>query len=72
VTADTGQEYALVGTRNNDFTNRSQKMTIFVRPVLSTGAIAGIAVASVAVAGAALGFGVYKFKNRAVSGASSV
>lgn len=72
VQADAGTEYAVVSTRNNNFSNRSQKSRIFVASSLSVGAIAGIAIASVAVAGAGVGFGVYKFKNRALSGNSAV
>lgn len=72
VTAATGRMYSFASTRNNDFSNRSHKMRIFVESNLSAGAIAGIAIASVAVVGAAAGFGFYKFKNRAVSGNSAV
>lgn len=72
VQADPGVEYSVVSTRNNNFSNRSQKGRIFVNSPLSAGAIAGIAIASVAVLGAGVGFGVYKFKTRAVSGNSAV
>ena len=62
----------MVSTRNNNFSNRSEKSRIYVSSSLSAGAIAGIAVASVAVAGSAIAFGAYKFKNRAVSANSAV
>lgn len=72
IEATSGQEYFFVSTRNNDFSNRSQKGSIYVASPLSAGAIAGIVIASVAVAGAGVGFGIYKFKNRGASMASAV
>lgn len=50
--------YPIASTRNNNFSNRSQKGTIIVSDSLSAGAIAAIAVGSIAFLGM-LGYGFY-------------
>lgn len=68
----TGTFY-FMGTRNNDFTNRSQKMTLKVTELLSPVALTGIAVGGAGFVGAAVvGGGVWYANGLAGSGAANV
>ena len=65
--------YYFMGTRNNDFTNRSQKMTLKVSELLSPVALTGIAVGGAGFIGAAVvGGGVWYAQSHATSGAANV
>ena len=68
----TGTFY-FMSSRNNNFTNRSQKMTIKVTELLSPVALTGIAVGSAGFIGAAVvGGGVWYAQSHATSGAANV
>ena len=68
----TGTFY-FMSTRNNDFTNRSQKMTLKVTELLSPVALTGIAVGGAGFVGAAVvGGGVWYANGHATSGAANV
>jgi len=68
----TGTFY-FMGTRNNDFTNRSQKMTIKVTELLSPVALTGIAIGGAGFIGAAVvGGGVWYAQTHTTSGAANV
>eukprot|EP00479_Gromia_sphaerica_P013268 TRINITY_DN732_c0_g1_i1.p1 TRINITY_DN732_c0_g1~~TRINITY_DN732_c0_g1_i1.p1 ORF type:complete len:192 (+),score=39.60 TRINITY_DN732_c0_g1_i1:190-765(+) len=65
-------DYYYVDTRNNNFSNRSHKGCFVVDTSLSGGAIAGIAIAAVFVAGGITAFAIYKWKSGGVGNAASV
>lgn len=70
--SSTGTFY-FMSTRNNDFTNRSQKMTLKVTELLSPVALTGIAVGGAGFVGAAVvGGGVWYANGHAGSGAANV
>lgn len=65
--------FHFMSTRNNDFTNRSQKMTIKVTELLSPVALTGIAVGGAGFIGAAVvGGGVWYAQTHTTSSAANV
>jgi len=65
--------YYFMSTRSNNFTNRSQKMTIKVTELLSPVALTGIAIGGAGFIGAAVvGGGVWYAQSHASSGAANV
>lgn len=65
--------YYFMATRNNSFTNRSQKLTIKVSELLSPVALTGIAIGSAGFIGAAvIGGGVWYSQSHTTSAAANV